>query len=483
MRRVEKGPGRGTVGMVVKIEETMGNCPKYINARHLDPVPFEVPANLTSNDEISASLPQDALELISRSDMFFVSSRNGFTDMDTNHRGGPPGFVRVLPDRPSPGSSLLPAPREGTTLVWPEYSGNRFYQTLGNFAVTPLAGLTFPDYRTGDILYLTGHVEILIGEQAEAVITRSKLAVKLTVTEARYSRAALGIRLLDSEQVGWSPYNPPVRYLATEERGKRLLSDNPKGDLTARLIKKEKFSDTIARFTFALNDKSPRWKGGQYVMLNFEEELSAGYRHMDDSDPQGLNDDYIRSFTVSSAPNAANGVENGRFELTIRRKGPVTRFLFQQNPGALLEVPVQGFGGEFFVERCTRGKVGLVAAGVGITPFMAQWKDMIRDGLDVKLFWAIRADDLGFVKELIKAEGMDGMEKRLRLFVTGLRGGDEVEAGIEAERILHRRMTKQDLIEDGDEQRKWYVCAGDNMQKQILNWLEGMDVTWEDFAY
>ncbi|KAF3908173.1 hypothetical protein AA313_de0201441 [Arthrobotrys entomopaga] len=477
MRRMEKG--KGLVTFVMQVEQTLGNCPKYMNARHLDVVPVDVPANLTDNHEISNSLPQEALDLISRSDMFFVASRNRFTDMDVNHRGGPPGFVRVVP-RTSSNSNDSKVP---TTLIWPEYSGNRLYQTLGNLQVTPLAGLTFPDYNTGDMLYLTGTVEILIGDNAERELNRSKLAVKFTVTEARYIKDALGLRLAKDEDVKWSPYNPMIRYHTSEQKGHHMVSKQT--GMTARLLKKEKLADTVARFTFQLSGKSDKtqlWKGGQYVMLNFEEEMSAGYRHMDDSDPQGLNDDYIRSFTVSSPPDKFQGRDDGKFELTIRRIGPVTRYLFQQNPGAALEVPVQGFGGDFFVQRCEGSKIGMIAAGVGITPFISQWKELHNSGLDVKLFWTVKEDDLEFVRDIVEREETEGMKDALRLFITASMAkiGD-----VPAQHVEYRRIQKDDLVKEGDELRKWYICTGEGLRKQIVNWLEGekREVHWEEFTY
>ncbi|KAK6526059.1 hypothetical protein TWF281_011098 [Arthrobotrys megalospora] len=479
MRKMEQAKGLATIMM--EIEQTLGNCPKYMNARHLDLVHMDPPTNVTQNYEVSTSLPQEALDLISRSDMFFVASRNGHTDMDVNHRGGPTGFVRVLPQ--TSGGSNTQGP---TTLVWPEYSGNRLYQTLGNLQVTPLAGLTFADFHTGDMLYLTGTTEILIGDDAERVMHKSKLAVKFTVTGARYARDSLGLRVADPNAVRWSPYNPAVRYLAAEMQGqKALVGLNSQPGLMARLVKKEKLADTIARFTFQLDgrrDKKELWRAGQYVMLGFEEELSAGYRHMDDSDPQGLNDDYIRSFTVSSYPGQFTGRDENKFEVTIRRVGPVTRYLFQQNPGAALEVPVQGFGGEFYVEKCEGGKVGIVAAGVGITPFIAQWKGIAESGVDVKLFWTVKQEDLGFVKDLLGRNGMEGMKEALRLFVTGKREGVEnTEVG--AKETIERRIRKEDLVEEGNEARKWYVCTGDAMRKQLVEWLHGREVSWEEFTY
>ena len=55
--------------------------------------------------------------------------------MDTNHRGGPPGFVRCL------------SGEDGyTKFVYPEYSGNRLYQSLGNLMLEPKSGFFFPDF-------------------------------------------------------------------------------------------------------------------------------------------------------------------------------------------------------------------------------------------------------------------------------------------------------------------------------------------------
>lgn len=125
-------------------------------------------------------LPPAAVELLNRADCMFVASTHGAEDMDTNFRGGPPGFVRLMSNGPS-----------GSVLVYPEYSGNRLYQTLGNFQMTPLAGYFFPDFDTGNALYVTGTPEILIGKDAADLLPRSNLAVKLTVTSARFVEKSL----------------------------------------------------------------------------------------------------------------------------------------------------------------------------------------------------------------------------------------------------------------------------------------------------
>jgi hypothetical protein len=72
------------------VTESLGNCPKYLNTKDVvqhDPAQAEL-----VSDELPLS--KEALALVYKADMFFLSSTNGET-MDTNHRGGSPGFIRV----------------------------------------------------------------------------------------------------------------------------------------------------------------------------------------------------------------------------------------------------------------------------------------------------------------------------------------------------------------------------------------------------
>lgn len=66
---------------------------------------------------------------------------------------------------------------------------------------------------------------------------------------------------------------------------------------------------------------------------------------MRDNDPKSLNDDFLRTFTISSGKEEKEGFD--QFEITIRKVGVVTNFLFGCNIRSELEVPVKGFGGEF----------------------------------------------------------------------------------------------------------------------------------------
>ena len=132
-------------GFSMTIGQSFGNCPKYITLR--SPVQ---PAEETAEPSVRLDrLDERVLRMITGADTFFVASyaegSDGRRQVDVSHRGGPAGFVKITPDG---------------TLIVPDYSGNRYFNTLGNFAVNPRAGLVFVDFATGDLLQMTGSVEI-----------------------------------------------------------------------------------------------------------------------------------------------------------------------------------------------------------------------------------------------------------------------------------------------------------------------------------
>lgn len=130
-------------GMTVRVEQSFGNCPQYIQARTPRPR-----ASTPAPVESLAALDAPARHQIATADTFFVASRSrpglaggGF---DLSHRGGRPGFVGI----------------EGETLAIPDFRGNRFYNTLGNLLGESRAGLLFVDFETGDLLQVQGRAAV-----------------------------------------------------------------------------------------------------------------------------------------------------------------------------------------------------------------------------------------------------------------------------------------------------------------------------------
>ncbi|EAL88613.1 hypothetical protein KXW98_007416 [Aspergillus fumigatus] len=455
---------RGMAHLSLFIQGCLGNCPKYLNMKKIIPA---LPDPKLISD--TPHLPPAAVELLNRADCMFVASTHGAEDMDTNFRGGPPGFVRLMSNGPS-----------GSVLVYPEYSGNRLYQTLGNFQMTPLAGYFFPDFDTGNALYVTGTPEILIGKDAADLLPRSNLAVKLTVTSARFVEKSLAFRGIAGPP---SPYTPTVRYLATE-RVNQVAQFSDDVSVTATMVAKTILTPSIARFRFRISDPSKigAWAPGQYATFSFQEELDLGYCHMLDDDPLSLNDDYVRTFTISSYP--GHGLPADEFEITVRKHGNVTSHLFRTNERAGLEVPLKGFGGGFRLDDqegdCT---IPVIIGGIGITPVIAQLPGISVSRLH--LLWTISMADVGLVFDTFQR--FPQLPGSTTLFLTGPKPKDEqgsrqLDAVIlSGARIEYRRMEARDLDTSlGD---TWYFCGGPSLKGSAMTWLAGKRVIYEDFTY
>jgi len=471
----------GQVQLVVRIEQSLSNCPKYLNSKRIDPV---IPSPKLISD--SVHLPPQAVSLLEKADTFFISSADGDNDMDLNHRGGPRGFVRLASNADSTQDGTR---SEETVIAWPEYSGNNLYQTLGNLLSTPRAGLCIPDFETGDVLYLTGTTEVLIGNDANQFLPHSNLAVRLKVSAARFVQSGLPFRGTELAVAGGgaSPYNPRVRHLKTE-RPADLAADDTSG-VTAKLIKSTKLTPTINRYRFTLSDPLALgpWKPGQYVALSFYDELYMGYEHMRNDDPTSLNDDFLRTFTVSSRH--ATGLNGEEFEVTVRNVGAVTGWLARQRVerGVSVEVRVKGFGGDFVIRQHGGEKAvtPFIAAGIGITPLLAQVEDL--DLRRLRLFWSVSVRDVGLVLDTF--EGHPGLAGVTEVFLSGdlgrvVDGERKVEEVKQlAARCEMRRIQDTDLTSMMDEVDEWYLCTAPAFRKMVQEWLPGKQIVYENFDY
>ncbi|KAL9623607.1 MAG: hypothetical protein Q9160_002063 [Pyrenula sp. 1 TL-2023] len=497
--KVEPDGATGEAQLVLRIEQSLGNCPKYITSRHIAP---NIPQpKLLSNSPL---LTTEALDIISTADTLFIASANNTHDMDCNIRGGPPGFIRVLPSS----SSTQPS-----SVIWPEYSGNLLYQTLGNLTLYPKAGLVIPSFSTSSVLYLTGTTTIHHGASVSALLPHTNLAVQLTITSARLVANGLPFRGIDSpNDSGLSPYNPPIRYLATEVPPAAELST----PTTATLLESKRITPTITHHRFSLSTPQS-WTPGQHIALSFAADLDIGYSHMRDDDPRSLNDDWVRTFTICSAAPAtiANNAASDKadasetatstksegktteFEILIRSVGPVTRHLAahaqqrqqQQQRGIDLKASVNGFGGSFCITHSenenaappTQTQSPFIASGVGITPLLSQLH--ILNPAHLTLFWSVAAADIDLVKYVLRE--WPALAPRLTLFVTGGKGGMEGLESMGVGGVRTRRMGREDLKSGGGfSSGDVYVCTGPGMRREVLGWVgEEARVHYEDFGY
>lgn len=155
----------------IEVDQSFGNCPKYIQARQLH---WSLDSHQLNRTKLlqeavfSSSLDSQSQALIAQADTFFIASRTAeFTaqassGVDVSHRGGKPGFIKVCKRQ----------------LVFPDFSGNRFFNTLGNIQSDPRVGLFIPDFISGDSVFLSGQAEVIWdGDEVNAYPGAERLVV------------------------------------------------------------------------------------------------------------------------------------------------------------------------------------------------------------------------------------------------------------------------------------------------------------------
>jgi predicted pyridoxine 5'-phosphate oxidase superfamily flavin-nucleotide-binding protein len=174
-------------GFSVDVVHTFGNCPKYIQLRPVEGVARKPGNAVERSDHLDAA----AQHLIRSADTFFVATyvdTDGERAVDVSHRGGNTGFVRV----------------EGNVLTIPDYAGNLFFNTLGNLAANPVAGLLFIDFDTGDVLQLAGRTALILDGPQVALFEGAQRVWTVTVEHVARRPAALALRWRFAE---FSPFS------------------------------------------------------------------------------------------------------------------------------------------------------------------------------------------------------------------------------------------------------------------------------------
>ncbi len=431
--------------LVLRADEHMGNCPKYIPARQLRPT-----RRVPTTAALENRLPPQAVEVLRRASTVFIATRHrdvdpAESDMGCNHRGGPQGFVRYLEDE------------HGAYLVLPDYSGNRFYQSLGNVQTDPVMGVAIADFTTGALLQVSGRARNLFDAQAEAIMPGATLVTLIEIDSAYLTTGALDLELVGPEQM--SPYNPKLRLLASEApASQKSLS------LAATLVGIKKESARISTFSFALPEAVDLVPGG-HAIFDFSRHAERQYRHMNEGNPQSLNDDYVRTYTVS-----AISQDRRQIAITVKKSGVVSSFLHAQtlDDHPPLEIELKGVGGVFtcFDAGGVAPEMIWVAGGAGITPFLAMYRALRASGQPmpkIELYYACRGDELDLIAEMTDIP--------VRVF-------DSTPAARTADTALRsfyqRRIRADDLLDAHKLGHKTvFVCGPAGLMADVSAWLDG----------
>lgn len=177
----------------VAIEQAFGNCRKYIQVREYLLLPSIDAIGVPNVVQSLNRFDDRARAIVADADNFYIATcssleRNEPPDgADVSHRGGKPGFVKIVDER---------------TLLFPDFSGNSYFNTLGNLLSNPRAGLAFIDFHSGDIASFTGYAQIIWDMNADYEFAGAERFVRFELEKGVLIRNGLPIRWRFSE---WSP--------------------------------------------------------------------------------------------------------------------------------------------------------------------------------------------------------------------------------------------------------------------------------------
>ncbi len=133
--------------------------------------------------------PKEAIFLATR-DSFYVASTSASGWPYVQHRGGPPGFVKILGDR---------------KIGFADYRGNRQYVSLGNVATDDRVALFFMDYVRRARLKMLGRMR--------AVVLADSPALTASLIDEGYGAKIERGFVIDVEAFDWNcPQHITPRY-------------------------------------------------------------------------------------------------------------------------------------------------------------------------------------------------------------------------------------------------------------------------------
>jgi uncharacterized protein len=171
--------------VIVGIRQAYGNCSQYIQRRTAI---AEAGSGHGAQLVVDERLSESQQEMIRRADTFFLGSVHPESGADSSHRGGLPGFVEVISD---------------TRIAFPDYSGNRMFNTLGNVAVNPSVGLLFFEFGSGRTLQITGRASVDWSAERAKRFKGAQRVVDVEVMEVKETTEATSLRY---EFEAYSPF-------------------------------------------------------------------------------------------------------------------------------------------------------------------------------------------------------------------------------------------------------------------------------------
>lgn len=336
----------GEDGFQVRVVQSFGNCPRYIQNREC--FFARQPALLSSAPAIHLeALDARAYALIRRADTFYVASyvddQHGIRQVDVSHRGGRPGFVRI---------------DDGGVLTIPDFSGNLFFMTLGNFLVNSKAGLLFIDSDTGDVLQMTGDARVILDAPEICAFEGAERLWTFTPRRVVHRPDGIALRWKMSTD-GWSPN---LRMTGSWEDAERRLAAKAQAQRWRpfRVTRIVEESSCVRSLYLSPADgiSTVHPLPGQHLPVRITLPSTSEV--------------LIRAYSLSLAPS------DGEYRISVKLDGRASACLHGLRVGDLLETRAPA--GSFTLDATQRRPLVLLAAGIGITPLLAMLRHIVYEG-------------------------------------------------------------------------------------------------------
>jgi len=352
-RMTGKITANSDAGIAIKIDQAFGNCPQYIQARNYELLPEIDSIGEKKSVQHLSHLDDRARKIITKSDNLYIAthysedSSDASHGADVSHRGGKPGFVRI---------------EGGRKLTFPDFTGNYHFNTVGNIAVNPVAGLLFIDFESGDLLYLTGTADVVWESDERSAFVGAERLINFTLDEGILVESAMPIRwdFLD--------YSPSLEATGSWAEVDEKLAARKAGNTyrNYRVTRVEPESKIISSFYLEPEDgeRVPCHKAGQFLPIEIQLPGSDG--------------PIQRTYTISNSPNG------DYYRLSIKREpAPLPEvppglssnyFHDQVTPGSTIRAMAPR--GKFVLDESSNRPVVLISGGVGITPMISMLENL-----------------------------------------------------------------------------------------------------------
>ena len=179
-RESQLGIAASAAGFTLSVDQSFGYCPQYIQKRN---VSTEVNAHFAQDDFYPLAVnAKETVAMLKQADIFFIAScskalaNDRQTGVDVSHRGGRPGFIKL---------------DDNGNLIFPDFTGNNFFNTLGNIVADPRIGLSMPNFVSGSTMWIIGEADILWNPDQFGDFNGAQRFVKIKPTPILISKKAV----------------------------------------------------------------------------------------------------------------------------------------------------------------------------------------------------------------------------------------------------------------------------------------------------